>query len=910
MRRLSVTLWIAATALVLLIVMPQAIQFYINWLWFGEVGYQDIYRTFVSAEATLFVIVFAVAFLWFSANLRVAAAGTREIRPVFTMRNGIAVTLPGAGQLRRLGEAAAVLVALVIALYGGSQWDVWLTWRYAQPFAQADPILGYDVAFYVFSLPFYRFVIGLAEFLIVLAVLGSGALYFVSGHLGGGASRTFSMTRQARRHLFLLIALFLLLMAASTWLGRAEYLIQRSTPHIFGASYTDVYARMPVTTLLTVVCGVGAVLAVVQAVTYRNWPLPVAVALYALTTIGGGVYATMLQRFVVTPNEQAKETPFMQQNIDATRRAFALDRVEERHISGDAQLTREDIARNSDTLSNVRLWDYKPLLDTFGQIQLFRTYYDFVNVDNDRYRINGALRQVMLSARELNLALLPNQTWISEHLTYTHGYGLTLGPVNQVTPEGLPVLFVRNLPPESTVPELRVDEPSIYFGELRNDYVIVRTRHPEFHYPRGDDNVETRYEGKGGIPIGAFWRKLLFAAYLGDYQILLSNDVTPDSRVLFNRQIGDRVRLIAPFLSFDADPYLVLADGRLYWMYDAYTTTSQYPYSTPRRDVNYVRNSVKFVIDAYNGTTTAYLADSADPIARTYARIFPTLFHPLSEMPESLRAHVRYPEDIFRLQAETFATYHMTQPAVYFNREDQWDIPAIDDPTAPRGSRQAPPMQPYYTIMKLPGQSAPEFIEMLPYSPYEREPLAAWLAARSDGEHYGKLEVFQFPKQKTVFGPRQVIARISQDQTISPQITLWNQQGSQVIWGTLMVIPVEESLLYVQPLYLRAANGKIPELTRVAVAYQEQIVMEHTLEAALERLFGGAQGSPAVTTTSVEPVETSTAPAPGAAPGNLTQLAAEARTHYERAVQAQRAGDWAKYGEEIRMLGDLLAKMR
>jgi uncharacterized membrane protein (UPF0182 family) len=907
MRRVPLLLWIVAGVILLLVVAPQAIQFSVNWLWFGEVGYQDVYRTFITAEATLFVITLAVAFCWFAANLAVASRATRDIRPVFTMRNGIAVTLPGAAQLQRLGQAFALLVAVFIALYGSSQWDTWLTWRQGKSFGQVDPILGYDVAFYVFSLPFYRFVIALGQALIVLAAVGSGVLYFLTGHVTGGAARRYSMSLAARRHLFLLVALFLLLMAASSWLGRAEYLIQQAT-HIYGASYSDVHARIPVAALLAGVCVVGAALATLQGVTHRNWPLPLAIGLYFLTVVGGEGYSSAVQRFVVAPNEQARETPFIQHNINATRKAFGLDRVEERRLSGDAELTRADIERNGATLNNVRLWDRQPLLDTFGQIQLFRTYYDFVSIDNDRYRINGTLRQVMLSARELNLDALPNRTWISEHLTYTHGYGLTLGPVNQVTNEGLPVLFIRNLPPESTEPALKVDEPSIYFGELSNDYVIVRTRHPEFHYPRGDDNVETRYDGKGGVPIGSFWRKLLFAAYLGDYQILLSDDITDESRVIFNRQIRERVRRIAPFLTFDQDPYLVLANGRLYWICDAYTTTRQYPYSTRRGRLNYIRNSVKFVVDAYQGTTTAYLADPKDPIALTYAAIFPTLFRPLSEMPQELREHVRYPEDIFRIQAETFATYHMTQPSVYFNREDQWDIPAIDETTA-RNGRQPIPMEPYYTIMKLPGQAEPEFIEMLPYSPHEREPLAAWLAARSDGEHYGRLEVFQFPKQKTIFGPRQVVARISQDQTISPQITLWNQQGSQVDWGTLMVIPVEESLLYVQPLYLRAANGKIPELTRVAVAYQEQIVMDRTLDAALERLFS-TRGAPAATSTSAAPPESIGPPSATTPPTGLSQMAAEARAHYERAVQAQRAGDWTKYGEELRLLGDLLARMR
>ena len=546
---------------------------------------------------------------------------------------------------------------------------------------------------------------------------------------------------------------------------------------------------------------------------------------------------------------------------------------------------------------------------------MIRTYYDFVSVDNDRYRIDGSLRQIMLSPRELNTASLPNRTWVNDRLTFTHGYGLTLGPVNQVTEEGLPVLFVGNLPLETT-PELPIDEPSLYFGELANDYVIVRTGTREFHYPRGEDNVFTQYEGQGGLAIGSLWRKLVFALRFGAYQILLSDDINDESRILFLRNIRERVQKLAPFLSFDQDPYLVVADGRLYWMYDAYTTSARYPYSTPggAGDMNYIRNAVKIVIDAYHGTTTVYLADADDPIVATYARIFPDMFTPLAEMPTALREHVRYPEDLFAIQASVYATYHMTQPAVFYNREDQWQIPIIDD------AGEAGPMQPYYTIMRLPGEAEPEFIQMLPFTPRNRDNLAAWLSARSDGEHYGTLRVFQFPKQKVIFGPRQVVARINQDQAISPQITLWNQQGSQVIWGTLMVIPIEESLIYVRPLYLRASGGRIPELTRVIVAYQNQIVMEETLEAGLARLFGDAPaldpgvvlagglapagGSPDTAGAIGQPST------PGGDADPLAGLAAQARGYYDRALDAQRNGDWATYGEELRLLGEVLAKMR
>ena len=883
---------------------PSLVGFYTDWLWFGEVGYQQVFATMLGGQAMLFTIAFAVAAVWFTFNLRLALSSISDLRPVYTTREGIELALPGRQQLKRLAPVAAIVVALLVGLFAGSQWQVWLAWRHAVPFGQADPLLGHDVAFYVFSLPFLQFVRGLAQTLVVLAGLASAAIYLLSGSLTAGFPARLSMTTSARRHLAVLAAIFFLLLAYGSWLGRAEYLI-RGSGIIQGAAYAVVHGRMPAALLLTGVCVIGAALAVFQALGRRNWPIPLAIGLYLLVSLGGEVYSTVLQRFVVTPNEQVREAPYIQYNIEATRRAFNLDAAEERELSGDALLTRDDINRNATTLSNVRLWDHQPLLDTFGQIQEIRTYYDFVSVDNDRYRTGGGVRQVMLSARELNSTSLPNRTWVNERLTFTHGYGLTLGPVNQVTSEGLPVLFIRNLPPETT-PDLPIDEPSLYFGELSNDYVIVRTATREFHYPRGEDNVFTQYSGTGGLPIGSLWNKLLFSLRFRAYQIALSDGIGAESRIIFHRNIRERVQEIAPFLSFDQDPYLVLADGRLYWLYDAYTVTDQYPYSTSAgRGINYIRNAVKVVIDAYNGTTSFYIADQRDPIAATYARIFPNMFKPLADMPESLRLHIRYPEDIFSIQASVYATYHMTQPAVFYNREDQWEVPAIGD----GGDAQA--MQPYYTIMRLPGEGEAEFIQMLPFTPRRKDNLAAWLVARSDGEHYGKLSVFQFPKQKVIFGPRQVVARINQDQTISPQITLWNQQGSEVIWGTLMVIPIEESLIYVRPLYLRSSGGRIPELTRVIVAYQNQIVMERTLEASLARLFGTALPVP----TGAQQGEARAAPTtPSAQPQAEAEpnaaLAVEARSHYDRAIEAQRAGDWARYGEEIRLLGQTLEKMR
>ena len=904
LRRNPFTVVLLAVVLFFFVAGPSLVSFYTDWLWYGEVGYQSVYATTLKAQGALFTIVFAIAAVWLTLNLRTALASIGDSRPTIVTRQGMEVPLPGRRQLQTLASGAAVLVAVLVALFAASRWEVWLAWRNAVPFNEADPIFGYDVGFYVFTLPFLRFVQGLGQALVVLAALGAGAIYLISGNLTTGFPSRVGLSSGARRHLALLAAVFFGFLALGAWMSRAEYLLQPSEL-IYGAKYADVHARIPAAFVLALVAGLGVALSLYHAFTYAVWPLTTAAVLYVLAAAGGGVYASLLQRIVVTPNEQVRETPFIQHNIEATRRAFGLAAVRERQLSGDAELTRDDIARNQSTLDNVRLWDHQPLRETFSQLQEIRTYYDFVSVDNDRYQLNGQIRQVMLSARELNSASLQNRTWVNERLTFTHGYGLTLGPVNQVTSEGLPVLYVRNMPPE-TEAGLRVDEPSIYFGELSSDYVIVGTKTREFHYPSGDDNVPTQYSGRAGVALDSIFRKVAFALRFRAYQILLSDDIVPESRVLFNRNIVQRAAAIVPFVTLDRDPYLVLADGRLFWMIDGYTRSSQYPYSTVTANTNYVRNSVKIIIDAYDGTISAYLADDQDPIAATYARIFPSLFKPLAEMPQVLREHVRYPEDLFAIQASVFARYHMTQPAVFYNREDQWQVPSIEE----NGAEVA--MQPYYTVMRLPGEEEAEFIQMLPFTPGRRDNLAAWLVARSDPEHYGQLEVFEFPKQKLVFGPRQVVTRINQDQAISPVITLWNQQGSQVLWGTLMVIPIEESLIYVRPLYLRGVGGRIPELRRVVVAYANQIVMEPTLDAAIARIFGGpeppAPGSNQ-TTSATPAAQPAAAPASPSAPG-LTALAITAQRHYEQAIQAQRAGDWATYGEEIRALGEALKQLQ
>jgi uncharacterized membrane protein (UPF0182 family) len=888
-------------ALLLLLFVPALgsalVEFYTDWLWFEEVGFEPVFLRTLGAEIGTGAVAFLVALGFLALNLQLALRTLRRRQFSIMTDAGPTVIDVDPGRMKPLFYGAAGLAALFIGFYAASRWETCLLYLYAVPFGRTDPILGRDVGFYVFELPFFQLVRRVLMILVVLAAAGAGALHVTAGNLAFDARRGILASQSALRQLSALAALFLLLLAFGAWL-RIPELLTKTAGIIQGGTYVDVHARMPALRVLAAIAVVGAGLALYQATVRSFWPILSAVGLYLAVSVGGFAYAVVLHRFVVAPNEQVRETPYIVHHIAATRAAFALDGVEERELSGEAQLSREDLLRNAATLENVPLWNELPLLDTFSQIQEIRTYYDFTSVDNDRYMIDGEYRQIMLSARELASASLPSRTWINERLTFTHGYGLTLGPVNQVTPEGLPVLFIKDLPPVSSV-DLHVTQPALYYGELSNDHVFVNTATQEFDYPKGDDNAFTSYQGQGGLPLDGFARRLLFAIRFRSTDTLLSPNLTPESRVMLYRRIEDRVRRIAPFLVYDPDPYVSISDGRIFWIQDAYTTSDRYPYAASAAgQLNYIRNSVKVTVDAYHGTTAFHLLDPDDPIAATLGRAFPGLFTPLDEMPEDLRTRLRYPQSIFALQAAMFATYHMKNPAVFYNKEDQWEIPSIEMGGAARL------MEPYYTIMRLPGEAAPEYIQMLPFTPRQKDNLAAWMVARSDAENYGKLVAFSFPKQTLVFGPRQVAARINQDQAIAPQITLWNQQGSEVIQGTLLVIPIEESLLYIRPLYLRADGGRIPELKRVVVAYQNRIVMEGTLDAALERLFPGDGKPPRETLTASAP---SSAPSEGAVPA--TNFAEQARAHYQNAMEAQRSGDWARYGEEIRRLGEVLSRL-
>jgi uncharacterized protein len=901
---------------ILLFAVPSSTVYYTDWLWFRELGYQGVFLRTLNAQALVFTATFAVSFLFLFFNLKVARKSLS--RPQFvlgTSEDGRPIVVESRSIVNLL-MPAALLVAIVLAFSASNNWLEWLSALNGIPFGDRDVLFGRDVAFYVFRMPVLDLIRQQGLVLVVLALAASGLLYLLSGNVvmegryGVAFWPRLNLAPTASRHLSILLTLLFALMAWGTWLELPRTLITNSSTNVvFGASYTDVYARVPFLRVSLVVMALASFLALWQIFAPRRGLLPLAIAGYVIVSAAGSIYASFVQRFVVTPNEQTTEEPYIKNNIAATRKAYALDRVEERPFSGDAPLTPQDIIANASTIENVRLWDHQPLLQTFGQLQELRQYYDFVNVDNDRYTLDGKYRQVMLSLREMNTETLQNRSWVNERLTFTHGYGLTLGPVNEVTSVGQPVLFVRDLPPRTTV-DLKIDEPSIYYGERSSDYVLVKTAQPEFHYPKGDDNVTSTYGGTGGVPLGGIFRRLLFAIRFRATNILVTGQLRHESRIMFHRQITERVKTIAPFLQYDADPYPVVSDGHLFWIQDAYTTSKNYPYATPfgRGGVNYMRNSVKVVIDAYHGSTAFYLAEPDDPIAQTIAKIFPGLLRPMDAMPQALRSHVRYPEEIFGVQAAAFATFHMTNPQVFYNKEDQWQVPVIDN------EGNATPMQPYYTIMQLPGEKDTEFIQMLPFTPRLKDNLSAWMVARSDGAHYGQMFVFQFPKQKVVFGPRQIVARINQDQVISQQITLWNQQGSQVLQGTLLVIPINESLLYVRPLYLRSQGGKMPELKRVIVAYQDQIVMADTLNKALVQIFGRKVES-ALSPDLREATEADLRPVPVVAdpeeipPLDLTALAAQANETFKRMVAAQRAGDWALYGEELKKLEEILAQM-
>ena len=815
----------AAIIVALLIALGRASGLVVDWAWFSSVGYAGVFWTVFVSRLMIFAAVFmaSAALLWINGALALRFASRRRSRlPAVFDIDFSAVRAPSGAPTQPLRLpttllpwrliiiAAALVIGLLVAIGEAENWGLLLRFLYQSPYGQSDPLFDKDISFYLFSLPVYVALKNWLMWLLFLSALIAGAVYFAHGQINLDR-RPWVVSPAAVAHGSALLGLYFAVKAGSYFLDR-YLLLYDDNGVVVGAGYADVNIGLPALWLLVALAGVAAIVAWTNV-----WRRGYGLVIIATAAVFGGsfIFTTLIpglfERFYVKPSELQLEAPFIKRNIELTREAYNLRQIAVRPFPAEQGLTFQSLQRNRGTIDNIRLWDWRPLMDTYAQLQEIRTYYKFLDVDVDRYHLDDLYQQVTLAARELAPSLLSAnaQTWVNLHLLFTHGNGVVMSPVTQKSAEGLPIFYLKDIPPIASGGP-RITEPRIYFGEGTDDYVIVKSSTPEFDYPKGKDNAYATYDGKDGIPIGASRWRTLFAWYLNDLNVLLSRYITGDSKIMLHRSIQDRVRTLAPFLRLDHDPYIVISNGRLYWMQDAYTTSNWFPYAHPQAngDINYIRNSVKAVIDAYNGTVSLYVADPTDPILGTYRNIFPTLFKPLAAMPSDLQQHIRYPEDLFYMQALEYRAYHMEAPEVFYNREDLWQFPR--EPTDANNARYEPArMAPYYIMMRLPGDPHAEFFLMLPMVPSQRENMIAWLAARCDPPDYGKLIVYEFPKEKLVYGPFQIEARINQNTKISQQMSLWNQMGSRVIRGNLLVVPIENSILYVSPLVSASRNRPV-----------------------------------------------------------------------------------------------------
>jgi uncharacterized protein len=911
-----------AALIVAFIVLSLADGLLVDLIWFESLGFRQVFTTTLTAEVTIFAIVWLAAFgaIALSGLIALHLSHERErLRVVRRTDDVVEVNLPEL--IRSLGDrvpwrliviAGAALLALFAAQGEAASWDVYLKALEGVPFGLKEPAFGRDVGFFVFTLPLLQTLRDLFMLILFFTAAMTAAVYWARGSLDFRESPP-NVSTQCAAHLSVLAGIFFVERALNYWIERYE-LTLHTNGIVFGLRYVDHVLWQPGLWLLTALALVAAAICFAN-VRDRGLRLPVTAA---VIVFGPAVILTLLQpvieRLRVKPDELRIEQPYIERNIAMTRRAFDLDGVDTRPFAGLGKLTQASLDQDAATIKNIRLWDPRPLIATYQQLQNIRLYYNFLDVDIDRYWIDNEYTQVMLSARELNVDLLPDnaQTWVNRHLKFTHGYGLVMSPVNTKDQEGLPILAVKNIPPQSDA-GLKVTQPGIYYGEEPDVYSVVKAQTPEFDYPSGNDNVTDFYKGDGGVEVSGFWRRLLFSFYYRDVNLLVTENIIPGSRILFRRNISDRIRYIAPFINPDRDPYIVLREGgQLNWIVDGYTYSDHYPYSQINRDgINYIRNSVKVVIDAYSGRTDFYVSDPDDPLIRTWQRIYPGMFKPMSEMPADLRAHIRYPEDFFLTQAEMYGTYHMKDPATFYNREDLWTFPRENY------SGETVAMQPYYVIMRLPGETHAEYVLMLPMVPQGRDNMIAWLAARCDGADYGHLFEFAFSKDRLFYGPYQIQARINQNPEISQQYSLWNQMGSKVILGNLLVIPIADSLLYVEPLYIRAENGQLPELKRVLASYGDRTVMGTSIDSTLAALFKGTESIAPVIAASAPPSGMNPPAATGAPPPLAPSQVASAHTppelqaaatHYSRAIAALKQGDWTAFGAEMRQLGDELGQ--
>jgi uncharacterized membrane protein (UPF0182 family) len=919
-------------AVVLVLGFGTVLSYYVEALWFESLGVAAVFWTTLRLQSQTFTFFAVSTFLiLYGSFLALKPQRLGELAGLPILINGQPIKLPVEPVIRLVALGGSFVIAAATGAAMMSEWNILaLYWQAgSEAVRQAgqslvDPIFGRPLAFYLFTLPAWQLISG---WLMTLSVIvGAMAAFFV---MITGGTRILGGRRESNasawRGLSVAFACVLFMLACRVYLGRFEQLFEDHT--IFaGVTYTEAHVTLTGLLVVSITLVVGGLLALVNAISAPRvrW-LVLAVAPAAVCYILTGFASWYVTSFIVKPNELVREAPFITHNIEMTRKAFALDRIEQHPFPADGGVEAVDADRNQDTLQNIRLWDWRALQDTLRQIQEIRTYYDFPDIDIDRYTVNGSTRQVMLAARELNIDKLPesSRNWINEKLIYTHGYGVTMNPVNGFTPEGLPTLILANMPVQTTIPSITVTRPEIYFGELTNTDVYVKTRQKEFNYPQGETNSLTSYEGKGGIQLGGFFRRLIIALDRGDLgKLPFSDDVNAESRLLMRRNIRERVSTLAPYLTFDEDPYVIVGDdGRLAWMMDGYTTSESFPYARHfrlgRDRVNYMRNSIKGIVDAYDGTTTFYVFDNEDPIVAAYRGIFPTLFKDGSSMPPAMRKHVRYPELLLQMQAAVYGLYHMTDPGVFYNREDLWSV-AIEGGTRADRGQAAQATEPNFVLMKLPGEKNAEFVEILPFTPANRNNLIGWIAGRSDEDNYGKAIVYDFPKTKLVDGPLQVEARIDQNAQLSGQLSLWNQQGSHVRRGGLLVIPVGRALLYAEPVYLQAERSPMPELRLVVLALQDRLAYGPTFEIAMAALFGNGQstlgtgpGAPPPAPTAAATQASSPQAPPAATDMNgLISAAAQDLAEYQRLTAEGKLGEAGQRLEALKAKLDALSRQR
>ncbi len=900
---------------VLPLLLGPLVRFWTDVLWFRSIGLEAVFLRRYVAAFVAFVVFFFAFFAFAALNVWIAS------RPRIVPR----VVDVSAPQRRpsalpyRAATAALLVVSLFFGLAAGDQWDALLRYLNRTPFSIADPLFGQDVGFYFFTLPVLEFLRGwamYAVFAVAVAVIvtygARGAFDLVTGgfeDLRASARAALSLARPVRAHLSVLGALFLALIAFGYQLDRYGLLFRAEGSFLAGAGYTSVNARLPALAILTVIAAAAALALLANVWARTLWLLGATLGVWLAAAVAlGGIYPAVVERFVVQPAQFERERPYIERHLAATRAAYGIDAVRESAFDVKDQPTPDDVARDLAAVENVRIWDYRPLRLTLPQLQALRNYYEFHDIDVVRAPVDNRTQQLMVSARELNAARVTPQSWVNLHLVFTHGYGAVAVPVSAVTPEGQPAFSLKDLPPQG---QPKVARPQIYYGELTSNYVIVGTSSDEFDYPKENTEQTTRFSGGGGIGVSDLWDRLLFAIRFGDLNLLISTQLSDASRLLMHRQIVERERLIAPYLLYDRDPYTAFMDGKLFWIHDAYTTGERYPYAealgSARRfgaeglgydELSYIRNSVKVVTDAYDGTITFYIADTKDPVVTTLAKIYPELFKPLDAMPPALRAQLRYPEDLFRIQTAIYGKYHVTDATVFYNGTDNWQIAReIFEQGA-----QAQPIEPYYVITRLPESDRAEFLLFVPMTPSGRDNMIGWLAGRADGEHYGELRALRFATDRTIFGPLQVEARVDQDPVIKTQLALLSQAGSQVVRGNLLVIPVGSSFIYVEPIFIQARAGSIPELRRVVLATQTKVVMAETFPQALAALV---QGAPTPTTPAV-----TQPPPPSSVSAEVQALVRSASDHYAKAQAALRNGDFATYGSELDALAKDLARLR